>query len=110
MPRGLGQTGQFLEADNLQCALQQLLEQRIGRGLIERTALGFQNLPVLLPQGRFELVNDAGLSDAGGPHQREDLAGLPDLQRGFFKQRSPLRAPRTRKAPWSSAPANGSAR
>ena len=84
---------QVVDADDPQCALQQFLEQRIGGGLIERTAFGLQDLPVFLPQRCFELVNDTGLSDAGRSHQREDLAGLPDLQRGLLQERGFLCAP-----------------
>ena len=79
--RSLRQLGPVFRRDvgYPQRALQQLLRQRIGNGLLQRVALRFQNLPVLLPQRGDKFMDQSGFSDAGRANERNDLPGRSDL-------------------------------
>ena len=87
----------------LQRALQQLLQQRIGNGLLQRIAFRFQNLPVLLPQRADEFVGHPGFSDARRAHQRDDLSGRTDIPRRPLQQGNLFRAADKRRKPLGRA-------
>jgi hypothetical protein len=66
-------------------ALQELLEQRKGNRLLQRIAIGFEDLPILLTQAADEFMRHARFADAGGPDQRNHLPRCADVGRRLLQ-------------------------
>ena len=66
------------KARRLQRILNEPLQQRIRNGLLERIAFGFDDLPILLPQGGNEFMDHTGLSDSSRSDHGRDLPHRTD--------------------------------
>ncbi|MDR3484753.1 MAG: hypothetical protein P4M05_07570 [Bradyrhizobium sp.] len=77
---------------HLQRALKQLLQQGERDGLLQRVALRFQDLPVLLPQPADEFVSHPGFSDPRRAHQRDNLSKRTYIPRRPLQQGHLFRA------------------
>ena len=72
----------------LQRALNKLLQQGIRNCLLERIALGFDNLPIALPQRSHEFMDYTGLSYSSRSHHGGDLPGRADCLRRALQLRN----------------------
>ncbi|WP_247835865.1 hypothetical protein [Bradyrhizobium sp. 200] len=68
--------------------LKKLLQQGVRNCLLERIALGFDNLPITLPQRVHEFMNEAGLSYSSRSHHGGDFPERADGLRRALELRN----------------------